>query len=673
MRFLCMEYGVRYGRQASVTHNSGKPTWRGPLKTLRLLILVALLPALFIAVPLYLRYRVFSGQLYPVGMSDMRLIDKKVSTTWCQRQILRSNATFNAFLVPSQPVLANKLVPVTMTRHLLLDDDMKEYWGFYLLQGSIVTVAACVRWPGASLIMIRGHRHLQECAYIGDDSSEELEEILEANGGKLDNDTIMKLTNQPTNKPGNMIRQLGEIRFHEPRPNHDKHHHPPRAAGGFSEEKDHPDALVLKNILGELRSRQEKTKSRTAKIKHEHIITVPQLKHRYRETNVNEDEEKWLSFKDLEPHSEQNEMNQSETVVQKNTSEIHSNSTNTNAQKVKSKSNEDSIIIKEVPSDPKEDQTTSSEIYEDILQKLTKLGSRGEVVLDRLNDKFNSDIKSEQINETVVVIDDILNDTATFNSTSSESLSKEEIADQKLQTLKHLLIEILEEQKQKKKAVDKKNPRTKRQIVLSPAMIVELNEDDEKGNAAIEEGFEPDEFADHHSVINETTPNDMSKSEFWSSFSSSEEALLECKGLILNLPLTPHKECVLTNTESDHERAALSNTITYRVPTNGYYFFVFNSENEIQTNYIRVKFDLQKTIYDLTKGTVTECKNSTGNCTIPLSFFSTEKVVLEVPLRDNDSLWNEEFVVMSECEPRTAIYLVCVITVPMLIVFLAFQ
>lgn len=51
----------------------------------------------------------------------------------------------------------------------------------------------------------------------------------------------------------------------------------------------------MKNILGELRSRQQK--SRTAKIKHEHIITVPQLKHRYRETNVNEDEEKWLSFK----------------------------------------------------------------------------------------------------------------------------------------------------------------------------------------------------------------------------------------------------------------------------------------------------------------------------------------------------------------------------------------
>lgn len=29
------------------------------------------------------------------------------------------------------------------------------------------------------MILIRGHKHLQECAYIGDDSSEELEELLE--------------------------------------------------------------------------------------------------------------------------------------------------------------------------------------------------------------------------------------------------------------------------------------------------------------------------------------------------------------------------------------------------------------------------------------------------------------------------------------------------------------
>lgn len=31
----------------------------------------------------------------------------------------------------------------------------------------------CYRWPGASLIIIEGHKNLKECAYVGDNSSEE--------------------------------------------------------------------------------------------------------------------------------------------------------------------------------------------------------------------------------------------------------------------------------------------------------------------------------------------------------------------------------------------------------------------------------------------------------------------------------------------------------------------
>lgn len=35
---------------------------------------------------------------------------------------------------------------VSMTRDLNnLEDDMKEYWGFYLLKGSVITVSACAR------------------------------------------------------------------------------------------------------------------------------------------------------------------------------------------------------------------------------------------------------------------------------------------------------------------------------------------------------------------------------------------------------------------------------------------------------------------------------------------------------------------------------------------------
>lgn len=59
--------------------------------------------------------------------------------------MVRSNATFNAFVVPGHPEMSQELVPVSMTRELELEDDMKEYWGFYLLKGSSVTVSACTR------------------------------------------------------------------------------------------------------------------------------------------------------------------------------------------------------------------------------------------------------------------------------------------------------------------------------------------------------------------------------------------------------------------------------------------------------------------------------------------------------------------------------------------------
>lgn len=214
--------------------------------------------------------------------------------------------------------------------------------------------------------------------------------------------------------------------------------------------------------------------------------------------------------------------------------------------------------------------------------------------------------------------------------------------------------------------------RLKRQLIIQTALGANLNEDDEKGNQAIEDGFVPDEHADHHQIINETTLNDRSNSEFWSSFSSSEEALLNCAGLILSLPLTPHRHCNKISDAKDFGEASFSNTITYTVPTNGYYFFVFNSENEVQENYIRVHFDLKKTIYNVTDP-LEQCSNTTEKCSLNLNFFSDQKVVFELPLNNNDSLWNEEYIVQSECEPRTAIYLICVLAVPLIILLFAFQ
>jgi peptidyl-prolyl cis-trans isomerase SDCCAG10 len=92
----------------------------------------------------------------------------------------------------------------------------------------------------------------------------------------------------------------------------------------------------------------------------------------------------------------------------------------------------------------------------------------------------------------------------------------------------------------------------------------------------------------------------------------------------------------------------------------------------VQTNYFRVHFELQKKVYNVSNS-VMSCKNATEPCSLPLDFFSSEKVVLELPVRPNESLWNEEFIAVSTCEPRTALYLGCVLAVPVFILFFAFQ
>lgn len=70
-------------------------------------------------------------------------------------------------------------------------------------------------WPGASMILIRGHRHLQECAYIGDDSSEELEELLEIAAEKGIGNIAISSPESPANRVDLLTKHRPEVHFHD--------------------------------------------------------------------------------------------------------------------------------------------------------------------------------------------------------------------------------------------------------------------------------------------------------------------------------------------------------------------------------------------------------------------------------------------------------------------------
>lgn len=580
---------------------------QGPIRVIRLCILSIIIPGALVGLPLYMRYYVYGEQVYPVGMSDMRLLDNRVSTTWCQSQTIWSNATFNAYLMAEQPQLELGHEHVSMTRHLKLDDDMKEYWGFYLLRGSIISVSTCTRWPGASLILIKGHKHLRDCAYIGDDSSEELDELDE------DESNSTKVHQDPANDPTKMTKLKDGIVHHQTATNHTAEtfaiHHKKK---GHSSESD--------SISKDEKVRRLRTDRKLGPTVH---LAFAELGNKlvlppYRKLYEN-------GAENMNSHTKANSVNKKFSTIK--------------------------TLEKSAEPSPKK-AITSREIYEDVMKKLESLNdNRAKMILERLNSRLSSK-------------------TETSNVADKESSSSTPENNVKIRHHRKLFNKI-EEQKINK-SESENLLRKKREVILG-TLEGPLTTHNEEDDAAMEEDIhQPDEIAEIRGTINETDAFDKSNSEFWSSFSSSEERLMNCEGLLLNLPLMPHHKCEAHQSEHALSSASSMNKITYRVTSNGYYFFVFNSENEVQTNYLRVHFDLEKTKYNVSQP-IDSCQNQTSSCNLPLRFFSHQKVVLHLPIRKNDTLWNQEFLAISTCEPRTSVYIICVLSVPLFILLFAFQ
>jgi peptidyl-prolyl cis-trans isomerase SDCCAG10 len=58
---------------------------------------------------------------------------------------VKGNTTFTAYLTDEEPKLVESLQPLTIQRNLIVPDDHKEYWGFYLLKGSTFRIHTCAR------------------------------------------------------------------------------------------------------------------------------------------------------------------------------------------------------------------------------------------------------------------------------------------------------------------------------------------------------------------------------------------------------------------------------------------------------------------------------------------------------------------------------------------------
>jgi len=172
----------------------------------------------------------------------------------------------------------------------------------------------------------------------------------------------------------------------------------------------------------------------------------------------------------------------------------------------------------------------------------------------------------------------------------------------------------------------------------------------------------------HSGILNETNMNDGSNSESESSYSSSEEALAKCEGIVGSFNLKPVEEC-----GTYHDDSSIPLIFNATVNISGYYYFIFGSENEKRDNFIEAFFELEKYEYDLGE----PFENCTGvrECDIDFQFASQQKLVISIPQPSpsREQIWDEFYVAETDCKPRTSLYLIFVLTVPLMILACAFQ
>lgn len=111
----------------------------------------------------------------------------------------------------------------------------------------------------------------------------------------------------------------------------------------------------------------------------------------------------------------------------------------------------------------------------------------------------------------------------------------------------------------------------------------------------------------------------------------------------------------------------------HEVVSDGYYYYIFYSDNDYVQNDIHAVFDIYKPTFQYSNISESKgCVNST-NCSFPISFWSDERVIVEVPTRDGIEHEDDDITfLISTCQPRMAIYIVFPISVLFLVLTCAF-
>ncbi|XP_031369304.1 uncharacterized protein LOC102675851 isoform X4 [Apis dorsata] len=155
-----------------------------------------------------------------------------------------------------------------------------------------------------------------------------------------------------------------------------------------------------------------------------------------------------------------------------------------------------------------------------------------------------------------------------------------------------------------------------------------------------------------------------------SSISSFETDLFKCYGgsILIAQEFTPSEQCtnVTYLLNSKHMQAV------HNVVENGYYYYIFYSDNDIISNDIYALFDIYKPVFhyeNITKS----CINQT-NCSFSINLLSSDRVIVEIPTKDDfEYEMNEANLLLSICHPRMEVYIIFPVAVLFFILACAFM
>ncbi|KAL0107804.1 hypothetical protein PUN28_014823 [Cardiocondyla obscurior] len=219
---------------------------------------------------------------------------------------------------------------------------------------------------------------------------------------------------------------------------------------------------------------------------------------------------------------------------------------------------------------------------------------------------------------------------------------------QKLErTLRYINNERKEQETKKKTEIDIQRLKRSRELIKPPSLL--------------DRGFTHGGNADK---------NYTSNSEGISSVSSFESDLLNCYNgeILLAHEFQPSEQCTDVSYLLNNKHLQAN----HHVQQDGYYYYIFYSDNDIVSNDIYAIFDIYKPTFQY-ENVTKSCINQT-ECSFSISPLSGDRVIVEIPTHDGieHNETDNAGMLISVCQPRMGAYMIFPIAILLLILGCAF-